>query len=156
MRYVCTLLVIFLSLSSFFFPARAAGASDCATSLSEEEIENLRLRKEMDKAREIYSAVDAMVSQSEVDYRGLAMKTDELMATVRSLQVVAGASSRKKTLEEMIRDIKALQVMATSRSASGYRNGLNALYENCFRCHLTHSSPRPVSPAGPKESSPKD
>jgi hypothetical protein len=65
--------------------------------------------------------------------------------TVKSLKDKGHPAQDMKRLSA---DIVNFKREAARKSAPGVEDGMNRLSENCFRCHLSHSSPE-AAPKNP-------
>ena len=66
---------------------------------------------------------------------------DDMSVRAETVKGLKGEGHSPKDLKRLIADIENFRREAKRKSASGAEDGMNRLSENCFRCHLSHSSP---------------
>lgn len=115
--------------------AASVGAAEPAPAVS--------VKDNMRSLRQDYMDLEALLDAKPIDFGALQKAVEDMEKEALQVQGLAGSGHMGKAFSGLLKDIRSLKAEARRRRAAGAEEALNGLYENCFRCHLTHSSPRP-------------
>lgn len=74
-------------------------------------------------------------------YEEIVKILDGMAVRATTVKGLKGEDHSPKDMKRLTADIENFRREAARKSASGAEDGMNRLSENCFRCHLSHSSP---------------
>ncbi len=101
----------------------------------------VRIKDEMHHLKQNYMELDVETDKTTFNYEEILKILNQMQGSVRLIQKMNSDPGLNQPFQHLMKDIQTFQRVAKKKDSSQIGNSMNGLYQNCFRCHLTHSNP---------------
>jgi len=102
----------------------------------------IQLKDRMHRLQMLYLDLEKSLLQKPPDYFYLQETLKKMEGNLKMIRKINSSSEMDRSFKQLERDIRDFKGVAKRQNLMGVENSMNSLFENCFRCHLTHSPAR--------------
>ncbi|HSA59102.1 MAG TPA: hypothetical protein VLJ37_05395 [bacterium] len=130
-----------MRISSVLLLAIALSCAGFSIRAGELTPQQLQLMDQMRGLMKSFQQLEVELAPKTPRYDEVIRILDEMAARAETVKSLKDRGHPSRDMKRLSSDIVDFKREAARKSSSGVEDGMNRLSENCFRCHLSHSSP---------------